>query len=71
MFLHEYNARVNVLNHFTKRGIIHQPTSARSIETPCRIIEVGIVMEIGSNFVSQVLQSSLFFQEIFALCLER
>lgn len=70
MFFHEHDAGINVLNHLPERIVIDQATRTRGVEAPGGIVEIGIVVQVGSNIISQVLKSPLLFEKVFALRLE-
>jgi hypothetical protein len=60
--VHELHTSVDAIDHFAKGVCIHQMAGSRSIESSCGSVEVGVVVQIGTDIVGELFEAALFVE---------
>lgn len=67
VIFHERNTGVDIIQHFSKRVVIHKPPRPGSIQASRNSIKIRIIVVVRANILCQLLKPSLLSKNFFAL----
>lgn len=71
VLLHENDASIKIIHHFPKVRMVDQTPYTRGVKTPSGRFKVGIVVKVGANFISELLQTFLLVEQVVTLGAKR